>query len=121
MNINPASFEELRHLLSYHRATAENFRKHLAEWAAERYTSSRRQRSIDNARGRLDLHEAACRALEVLFDVPVFEIKVVVGGSCCSARCKNETPDGSVFCEVHKLEIVDDLKPMVKALQNANA
>jgi hypothetical protein len=108
MNINPAAFEELRHLLSYHNATAEGFRKRLAVWANEPYTSPRRLRSIENAQGRLALHEAAGRALDILFDAPVYEIEVVVGGSCCSAGCKNETPDGSVFCEVHKLEIVDD-------------
>lgn len=105
MNINPAAFEELRHLLSYHANTADKFRQRLGEWATAPYTTLRRQRSIDNATLRLAIHEAAVRALETLFAVPAPTLEIVEGGVCCA--CAAETPDGAPVCADCKGELTD--------------
>lgn len=96
MNLNPDAFEELHHLLNYHLHTAETFRQKLTRWAAEPYTTPRRLRSIEDAKRRLMFHEAASRALQAAFAVPVHTLEIVAGGVCCA--CAAETPDGAPVC-----------------------
>lgn len=103
LSVNPEAFEELRHLHAFHTRYVGKFTARLEQLNnVPGFPLPKRQRSIANAELRLAIHSAAVRALDLLFDVPRFELKVVTGGGCCSLNCPNETPDGGLFCSACK-------------------